>query len=366
MKNSLNFNIQFSNLWTHESFPNCLAGVHTFLEGQGSDSIKYCNPDAENKKVCFGCGCENGDPTSVYFCLFDTMCGRSAVRLRFDGTLTKMAEMIGDATDWSGKCATDYTTDFLFGFAGYDYRKVTDTAAFKNEIIASIDAGKPIIAESVADNGGFRVMTGYEGDAAVCSHYAVNQKENRREKKTAVSAYNEFKTLYIIGEKVTPRYTLRDGLERIRLVMENNIEERVWDKGIEEINKAFVFSTNDEYGKMKPEELKALQKRIADTMVNRFNNHTFNVSFFNCNQFGMRDPALAYLWDKIDHCCSRNYNYDHMVGRFNGIDVSRIGSFRAGYGRMFLSAIEDINGIYAEQLELIKQAIEILEKSEVQ
>lgn len=365
MKKELNFNIQFSNLWTHDSFPNCLAGVHAFLEGQGSDTVKYCNPDDENKSVCFGCGCEK-EPTSVYFCLFDTMCGRSAVRLRFDGALTKMADTIGDVTDWSGKCATDYTTDFLFGFVGYDYRKVTDPAKFKDEVTASINAGKPVIAESVAENGGFRVITGYDGDTAVCSHYAVDQGENKRELKTAIPAYDEFKLLYIIGEKVTPRYTLKDGLERIKLVMENNIEEKVWGKGIEEITKAFVSSTDDEYYNMDSEELKTLRKRFADTVVNRFNSHTFSVPFNNCRQFGMDNPALADLWNKIGHCCGRIGNYDHSVGRFNGVDVSRIGSFRTGYGKMLLSAIEDISGIYAEILDAVNQAIKILEKSEVQ
>ncbi|MCL1909501.1 MAG: hypothetical protein FWG05_01035 [Kiritimatiellaeota bacterium] len=361
MKNSIGFNIQFSNLWTHDSFPNCLAGVHAFFEGKGSDEPKYCNPNDENKRVCFGCGgCNNPEPASVYFCLFDTMCGRSAVRLRFDGAPTRMAEMIGDAKDWLGKCATDYTTDFLLGFAGYDYRKSENPADFKNEIIASVDAGKPVIAECAADNAGFRVVTGYDGDDVVCSHYAVDQGENKREMKTEVFTHDNFKALYIIIGKITPRYTVADGLERIKRVMENNLAEKVWDKGVGEITTTFVSSTDDEYRRMDPEVLKTLRNRIADTMINRFNNHTFSVPFFNCHEFGMRDPALAELWGKVDDCCGRIGGYDHTVPRFYGDDFSNLGPFRTGYGRMFLSAIEELNGMYAEILELINRAIEVL------
>ena len=363
MKKSLNFNIQFSNLWDGRSFPNCLAGVYTFLEGQGSDTPGYCNPDDENKRVCFGCGsCNNNpSPTATYFCLFDTMCGRSAVRLRYDGALTKMAEMIGDSTDWSGKCGTDYTTDFLFGFAGYDYQKVIDSAAFKDEVAASVDAGKPVIAES-AEDGGFSAITGYDGDNAACSFYSVNQADNKRELITKTYLYNDFKALYVIGEKVTPRYTLKDGLERIKLVMENNVEERIWDKGVEEITKAFISSTDDEFEKMDQDGLKTIQTRFKDTLVNRFNNHTFDVPFFNCKIFGLDDPIFREIRDKINMCCSRINKYDHSVFGISGINASRLGSFRAGYGRMLLSAIDEMDGIYAEILELVKLAIAVLDK----
>ncbi|MCL2741199.1 MAG: hypothetical protein FWE70_03700, partial [Oscillospiraceae bacterium] len=278
MKKQLDFNIQFSNLWTRESFPNCLAGVHAFLEGLGSDVPRHCDPKGENARVCFGCGgCGDPEPVSVYFCLFDTMCGRSAVRLRYDGTLTRMAGMIGDSADWSGKCAVDYTTDFLFGFTGYGYRKVTDPSSFVGEAMASIDAGKPVIAESKADGGGFIAVTGYDGGEAIRSYYAVDQGENRRELIIENMPYDGFKALYFIGDRADPRHTLRDGLERIRLVMENNAEERVWDKGIEQINRLLINPTDEEYSKTDPDNFKELQKRFADTTVNRFNNHTFSV-----------------------------------------------------------------------------------------
>ena len=79
----------------------------------------------------------------------------------------------------------------------------------------------------------------------------------------------------------------------------------------------------------------------------------------------MDNLALADLWDKIGDLCGRVGSYDHSVYQITGVNASRIGLFRTGYGRMLLSAIEDINGIYSEILDAVNQAIEILEKCEV-
>jgi hypothetical protein len=359
MKNSLEFKIQFSNLWCL-SFVNCFAAAYIYLEGQEGDLPKKCGEDS----ICFGCaGCSNPEPQSVYFCLFDTMCGRSALHLRFDGVPTEMTKLIGDGDGtggWSGKCGTVYTTDFLFGFAGYEYRKVTDAAMFKNEIIASIDAGKPVIAECMIDNGAFRVITGYDGDMLINS-YCLNGQQLNDAPCTAPS-YDELKVLYIIGDKVTPRYTLKDGLERIKRVMENNINEKIWDMGIEEINNLFISPTGGEAGQINPDELNELRNRITKTITNQFNSHTFNVPFFNSQYGGLQDPALLDLWKKVDRCQMRLGDYAHTAGHFNGINIAGIGLFRPGLGKMFVSAIEDIKSIHLEMLEIINQAIEILDK----
>ena len=177
MKNSLDFNIQFSNLWCH-SFPNCFAGVYVYLEKIFGDMPKKCGG---GETMCFGCACpSNPDPQSAYFVIFDTMCGRSALHLRFDEKPTEMMALIGDGDGtggWSGKCGTDNTVDFLFGFAGYEYRKITDAAMFKDEIVTLIDAGKPVIAELVGD-GSFCVISGYEGDTPISSYYSTDQGNN--------------------------------------------------------------------------------------------------------------------------------------------------------------------------------------------
>ena len=53
------------------------------------------------------------------------------------------------------------TSNFCFGFAGYDYQAVTDTAVFMERISASIDRNKPVIAKKLKGNSvPFAVITG--------------------------------------------------------------------------------------------------------------------------------------------------------------------------------------------------------------
>jgi len=147
--------------------------------------------------------------------------------------MTNMASMIGDNSKvgkWSGKCGTDYTVDFLFGFTGYEYQKTTDSSTYKDEIIKSIDMGKPVLAELETD---FCVITGYEGDVLISSFYFTDQGNNTQEKQLIVLSPNEIKTIYTFGNKTTPRFTLKDGLERIKLVIESSFKEMMWDDGID-------------------------------------------------------------------------------------------------------------------------------------
>jgi len=316
--------------------------------------------------MCFGCACiRDPDMQSVYFVLFDTMCGRSALHLRVDGKPTEMSALIGDGDGtggWSGKCGTDYTVDFLFGFAGYEYQKITDAKLFKSAITASIDAGRPAIVELSSDDGTFRVITGYDADAIASSFYYTDQGKNTQEKQTKTLSYEEIKTLYIVGDKTTPRYTLKDGLERIKRVFENNISEKIWDDGIAEINKMIVNPTDDEFGKMNPDDLKAFRNRVTKTITNQFNYHTFTMAIWHLPKIHDHgnDPALSDLWDKLANSQDRLNKYAHEAGRFNGINISDIG--RAGFGKMLISEFEDIKNVHLKMLEIIKQAISVLEK----
>jgi len=316
--------------------------------------------------MCFGCACvRDPDMQSVYFVLFDTMCGRSALHLRLDGKPTEMSALIGDGDGtggWKGKCGTDYTVDFLFGLAGYKYQKIIDANLFKNAITASIDAGRPAIAELSSDGGTFRVITGYDADTLVSSFYQTDQSKNTQEKQTKTLSYDEIKTLYIVGDKTTPRYTLKDALERIKRVFENNISEKIWDDGIAEINKMIVNPTDDEFGKINPDDFKAFRKRVAKTITNQFNSHTFDMAFYHVTKIYDKDryPELLDLWRKLDDHQTRLGKYAHAAGRFNSINVSDIG--RAGFGKMIISEFEDIKRIHLEMLDIVKQIIFILEK----
>lgn len=364
MKNALNFNIQFSNLLNH-SFPNCFAGVYVYLENIFNELPKKCG---EGETWCFGCACKaHPDPQSVYLALFDTMCGRNSLYWRFDGVMTEIAELIGDASgigNWSGKCGTDYTIDFLFGFAGYEYRKINNAAMFKDEIAASIDSSKPVLAELAADGSEFCVITGYDGDTLVSSYYVTDQDNNTQEKCTITLSNDEIKTIYIIGNKVTPRYTLKDGLGRIKLIIESSFSEKTWDDGIDQINNILVHPTDDEFKETNADELAAFRNRFTETLTNQFNSHIYEMALCHLPKVydEAQHPALLDLWNELSRCISRLNNYAFAAGNFNKVNISRIGLFRTGFGKMFMSAVEDIKNTHLEMLKIINQAIDILDK----
>jgi len=200
MRKSLDFNVYF-NEFAFLDFFNCFISAYMYLEGK-KDEQEH----------------------DQYFRLFHTMCGHSSLRRRFDGEPTRMQELIGDCETVGYSCGTDYTVDFLFGFCGYEYRKCTNAISFKNEITASIDKGRPVIAMAKTGNGRFRVITGYDGDALIDPDYG-----NVQDKPHNALTYDEIESLYIFGDKIAPRYTLKDGLERIWQVMEYNIKDNIWD-----------------------------------------------------------------------------------------------------------------------------------------
>jgi len=364
MKNSLDFNVQFSNLWCL-SFPNCFAGVYAFLEGIKFEYPKKCRG---GESFCFGCACAaEPDPQSAYFVLFDTLCGRSAIWLRFDQKPTDMMELIGDGdgTDgWSGKCGTDHTIDFLFGLTGYEYRKLTDSALFTDAVVSSIDAGKPVVAELFAEGGSFRAVTGYDGEAFECSLYYTDQGSNTQEKQIKTYSCRDMKTLYVIGDKTAPRYGLKDGLERIKRVVESGFAGNIWDDGANAITEAYITPTDEEFGKMDPDGLNALKGRAIRAITNQFNSHTFGAALLHLTKLFdiARFPELQGIVDELERRASRLNDYAHAAGHFNGIGITNIGRFRIGIGKAFVTAIEDIKQTHLEMLEIIGKAIDVMEK----
>ena len=72
---------------------------------------------------------------------------------------------------------TENNIEFLFGFAGYEYRLLTDSTVFKSEIIASIDANKPLIAKVKTGDRRFRVISGYNNDTLLCPDFSNAQQK---------------------------------------------------------------------------------------------------------------------------------------------------------------------------------------------
>lgn len=340
MKRELTFNTPFCCL-AGTNFINCFASTYVFLE----------NAPAEKQ--------------DAYFCLFDTMCGRSALRCRYDGTPTEMQQRIGETDEDS--CGTDDTVDFLFGFAGYDYRKLTDLASYRDEVTAAINAGKPVIAKVNTGGNRFRVITGYDGDTLVCPDFAG--AHNRPEH---APAYDELEALYIIGNKIKPRYTLRDGLERIQTVMEYNIRENLWGGYTA---KLWGYEP-DGFWNATLEEKKARMGRVAAAMWHTFNCHNFREVL--CQRLSsaelpdsareLLDPAFVRMRETVDNgYIDGSYNYTHdLAWGLIGIQQSTTYSSHAQCYTNITAwvTIEQIARNDARVLECIKETLETLRKKD--
>ena len=332
------------------TFINCFASTYMFLEGVAAGGGTDYACSQRDQGECIGCGNCGETPAAMqerYYFLFDTMCGQSSLRCRFDGQPTEMDKWIGGSEG-----GTDDNVSFLFGFAGYAYRKQTDPAAWKEEITASIDAGKPVIARVKTGEGRFRVVSGYEGDALLCP------KSNSAQcKPSGAPSYDELDALYIIGDKIEPRYTLLDGLKRIRTVMEYNIRENLWGGYMEKMG----LYTSDSLRDADLEEKKARMKRVADTMWHTFNSHNFAEVFRGRHLQELKNPVFDESCQKIG---GPYYGYTHdlawaLIGLEECADWTK---HAAGYfGEMIELTIGQIYKNDCGVLEEVKRMLDLLE-----
>ena len=357
MRNELTFRVPFSGFTTVD-FINCFTSTYMFLENIAGNDEYDCKK--KNGAQCDGCGnCRNSNANlqEQKFFLFDTVCGRSALRCRFDGEPTEMQKLIGE-TEADG-CGTDYTVDFLFGFAGYAYQKLTDVSAFIPAMIASIDAGKPVIAKVKSGAGRFRVIIGYDGNAMICPDYSGAQ-----EKPEGLPAWGDVDALYVVGDKTKPLYTLKDGLERVKKVMEFNINERLWDGYIVKMG----LYTSDSLNNVDLQEKKARMARVAETMWHTFNCHNFAEVFRYCLCDELRNPALTETIKPIGGPGNNFHGYTHdlawaLIGLEECADWSK---HAAGYfGEMVELTIKRIAANDEGVLDAVNQILDVLEKSTI-
>ena len=291
MKN-LNFTIPFTG-FSDLDFISVLSSVVLYLENVTGSSDHDC--PRETTGNCNGCGnCKksiNGIHEQTYF-LLDTMCGRSSLRCRFDDTPTEMQNWI----DEKDGCGSSDNIDFLFGFIGYDYRIVTEKAAFADEIARSLEQNRPVIARISGSHGRFRVITGQDGDRLLEPDYKGAQ--NLPEQSIT---YAEIERLYSIVEKIPRRFTETDGLKRIEKIMEYNETAGLWDEYQQRMGW---------YGGMDaipPEERAVRMKRTADTMWHTFNCHNFAEVFRNRITDTLKQPD----YDEIQKIINPSYGYTH-------------------------------------------------------
>lgn len=262
----LNFTVPFSG-FAGATFINCFASVYLFLEG--TDTLRYaatyCNQ--WEKGICNGCGHCQTKPNALqekYFFLFDTMCGHSSLRCRFDGERTAMDRLINDHDFYDGGSRNNI--DFLFGLAGWDYRILTDPAAFSGAITASLSANKPVLIRLRDHRVPFAVLIGQEDGAYIYPDFKGAQDYPRNPPTDS-----DIAEVYLVGNRIAPRYGLADGLRRIQMVMEYNAAESLWGGYMERLGKYGPQGLDS----ADAAERRAHMKRVAETMWHTFNSHNF-------------------------------------------------------------------------------------------
>ena len=348
MKN-LNFSIPFTG-FSDLDFISVLSSVVLYLENVTGSSDYDC--PRETTGSCTGCGnCKksiNGIHEQTYF-LLDTMCGRSSLRCRFDDTPTEMQEWI----DEKDGCGSADNIDFLFGFIGYDYRIVTDKAAFADEIARSIEQNRPVIARVSGSHGRFRVITGQDGDKLIEPDY-----EGAQNLPEQGITYAEIERLYIIGEKIPRRFTETDGLKRIGKIMEYNEAAGLWD---EYQQKMGWYGGMDSIA---PEERSTRMKRTADTMWHTFNCHNFAEVF----RYRITDTLKQPEYDEIQKIINPSYGYTHdlawsLIGWNDVTDwVSPHIGIVIGYAEAVQLILWRIQQNDRDVLAAVKRALEGVEK----
>jgi len=383
MKNTLDIKTRYNRLEAL-NFIQRFATAYMHLESSADANGNIRNPDIFG--YCAGCrpDCIKDDAGAdaircKFFFLFNTMSGNSAIRCRFDGKPTEAQILVGDTDEDGHGCGSDFMIDFLFGYAGYDYRKCTDASAFKHEIIAAIDAGKPVIAKVKSGNPRFCLINGYEEDALICPGFTnmywdfiKNGMEETGPDRPP--AYGDLDVLYIYGDKTTRRYTLKDGLLNIRRTMECNIRENVLDDYITKLGGWEPFPSGDGFDKISPEERKARAIRLHETVVYIYNIVSFIGAFITDNNgntphshYLHREiwalPAFAELSSRMNEQHWIILNAGHYINGFRNKDWLNINpSEMPGICTGMCEVIIKIKEADARLLELINQTIELLDK----
>jgi len=368
MKKTLDININYCGM-ENLNFIQRFTTAYIHIETHADPNGQIYDPNVGG--YCFGCRsplCEMNKAEQMrcgFFFLFNTMTGNSATRRRFDNKPTEMQLLTGYNCFDEHSCGTDFTVDFLFGYTGYDYRVVTDIATFKNEIITSIDTGKPVIAKCAAHNPRFRLLSGYDGDALVCPPFRYDSERTEQP-----PAYDDIEALYIFGDKIPRRYTLKDGLANIRRVMEYNANEKIWDDYLIKLGGCDRYPSDDGIVTASPEERRYRADQWGDSCHHNFYIFCSFGGAFGCERLlnhelhkELFDPVLSELWGEFE---SQWVLVDagHITHRFrqeqiwNIEDLERIATMSADA----CDAVATAQKAEKEMLAVIKQAIEILDK----
>lgn len=343
MKKELDFRVPFT-AFSELNAISCFSSLYMYLEDIHGRTDYVCA--VKQGRPCCGCGnCRVSDRGLLekFYFVFDLISGRSALRLRWDGSPTAKQELI------EADYGTDYTLDCLYGYAGYDYTKLTDSDGFAAAIKAAINDGKPALAR--LREGGFRLITGYDGEELICPDYDEAQK-----KPDKAPAYADLAALYINGEKTGQRFTFKDGLTRAAEVLEASLNEGLWD----EYCRFMGWYNRGGLSSASKDERKTRMARVCETMWYTFNCHNFAEVFRYQSVEELKRPEIAALCGNI----GPSYGYTHdlawaLIGLGERLDWDK-DHLACGYGELVELTLSQIKNNDAAVLASLKSIIAAL------
>jgi hypothetical protein len=355
MKKELNFTSPFYQ-WGGLGFYNCYAAVYMYLQGTVVGNI-VCN--AKESKGCNECG----NCSVTLNNLFQTIDGCWTTRQSWSGEKTKIQKNLekefGNASN-----ASDKLVDFIIGFTGYDYKKITEK--FEENVLASIDANKPVIAKLKDDkwpvdlSKGYRIISGYDNNALIEADYrpAADLKE--------AIEYIEIECLYIFGETIPQKNTFLDFLKIIEEAMDSDFTEGIWYE--------FIKNFDYEGGRLwerKSSEIKNRFKRLLNVMDWIPNiGHGFQTAFSNrqlLTVLGADINQLGELFDVIGNQThllhSRGYMLSAISDCVNNLNINDDGEFpydKCGLITATWQILDSIMDCDLKMLLAVKKAIKKL------
>jgi len=344
---------RFSSL----DFYNCYASVYLFLQGTTAKNTEYYCQAIEGKgcNECWNCRDSLQAKSEALNNLFGMIInGQWITRESWSGEKTKIRKEL-DAEYGDPKTKTDKTADFLTGFTGYSYKKITEN--FKENIVASIDSGKPVIAK-IKENEIFRVISGYDGDSLIEPDY--RPADNAPNEPTV---YDEIEYMYIFGEKIPQKYTFPDVLKLMEKVMDSDSDEKIWPE--------FLHKFDYEGGRLwevKAGEIKIRYKRlrgIAGWIPNI--GHNLGLTFGDrglLKELGMDVEQFGELLDTIAHqgnlMHGRGYMLSAISDTVNALNINDDGEWPWDKHGLITATWEIINLVMDCDLKIlsaVKKAI---------
>ncbi|MCL2106007.1 MAG: hypothetical protein FWH26_02955 [Oscillospiraceae bacterium] len=248
-------------------FTNCFASLYMYLEDFAGD------PDVLKQQQ------------ERLFFLFDTVSGRSASVRGWGNVPTEIYQEIYD---------TDDMLAFLTGYAGYTFEKHTGDVA--KQISTSISKGLPVLARLKRDSAvyldgkgdSFRVITGYSGNKLLMPKPKGTQNPPKKAPKLG-----DIESVYVITGRAARKYTLLDGLRRVKRVMDCDREAKIWD--------TYIGAFENYWEKLKELPLKELKQRFENAHKGTtWTCHNFAAPF-RTHEYLEPEPEnyQNWIWDEL-------------------------------------------------------------------